>query len=67
MTMTFTAINDAANVMFIVSGRYKAEAVQSVLEGEFRPDDLPAQFVNPESGELYWMLDEAAASLLENE
>ena len=67
LTMTFSAINDASNVMFIVSGRYKAEAVLSVLEGEFRPDDLPAQFVNPENGELYWMLDEAAASLLENE
>ena len=67
LTMTFSSINGASNVMFIVSGRYKAEAVQHVLEGEFRPDDLPAQLVNPESGNLYWLLDEAAASLLTNE
>ena len=67
LTMTFSVINDAANVMFLVSGRYKSEAVQSVLEGEFRPDDFPAQFVNPENGNLYWMLDETAASLLANE
>jgi len=43
LTMTFSSINGASNVMFIVSGRYKAEAVQHVLEGEFRPDDLPAE------------------------
>ena len=67
LTMTFSAINDAANVIFLVSGRYKAEAVQSVLEGEFRPDDLPAQLVNPKSGDLYWLLDEVAASLLTGE
>jgi 6-phosphogluconolactonase len=67
LTMTFSAINDANNVLFLVAGRYKAEAVESVLEGEFRPDDFPAQLVNPESGNLYWMLDEAAASLLTSE
>ena len=67
LTMTFTAINDAANVMFVVAGRYKKEAVKAVLEGEFRPDDFPAQLVNPESGELYWLIDEAAAGLLGNE
>ena len=50
-----------------VSGRYKAEAAHAVLEGEFRPDDLPAQLVNPKSGNLYWMLDSDAASLLTKE
>jgi 6-phosphogluconolactonase len=64
LTMTFSTINDAANVIFLVSGRYKAEAVEAVLEGEFRPDEFPAQLVNPKSGNLYWMLDEDAASLL---
>jgi 6-phosphogluconolactonase len=67
LTMTYSAINDAATVMFIVSGRYKAEAVHAVLDGEFRPDELPAQLVNPKSGDLYWMLDEDAASLIEKE
>ena len=67
LTMTFSMINDAMNVMFLVSGRYKAEAAHAVLEGEFRPDDLPAQLVNPKSGNLYWMLDSDAASLLTKE
>jgi 6-phosphogluconolactonase len=67
LTITFSTINEAANVIFLVAGRYKSEAVKMVLEGEFRPDDLPAQFVNPKSGDLFWMLDDAAASLLAQE
>lgn len=64
LTMTFPAINDAANVIFLVSGSDKAEAVASVIEGEFRPDDFPAQLVQPVDGNLFWLLDEAAASEL---
>jgi len=64
LTMTFPVFNTAARVIFLVSGQSKARAVATVLEGDFRPDDFPAQFVNPE-GELYWLLDEAAASRLE--
>ena len=67
LTMTFPVFNNALNVLFLVAGDSKAEAVRKVLEGEFRPDDYPAQFVNPGSGDLYWILDESAASLLANE
>lgn len=65
-TMTFPVINNAANAIFLVSGADKAQAVSDVLEGDFQPDDFPAQFVLPENGELYWLLDEPAASLLRN-
>ena len=64
LTITFPVINSAANVIFLVSGKEKAEAVARVLEGERRPEEFPAQFVNPENGTLYFLLDEAAASLL---
>jgi 6-phosphogluconolactonase len=64
LTMTFPAINRARHVMFLVAGREKAEAVRTVLEGEFRPDDDPAQMVQPETGELDWLLDRAAAALV---
>ena len=66
LTMTSPVFNDASNVVFLVAGKSKAEAVAEVLEGDFRPDDFPAQFVNPGSGNLYWILDEAAAGLLAN-
>jgi hypothetical protein len=32
--------------------------------GEFQPEKLPAQRVKPESGELFWLIDEAAARFL---
>jgi 6-phosphogluconolactonase len=67
LTMTFPVFNNAANVLFLVAGEAKSEAVAKVLEGEFRPDDYPAQFVNPGTGNLFWILDRAAASLLTNE
>ena len=64
-TMTFPVINGAFNVMFLVAGEEKADAVANVLEGEFRPDEYPAQLVKPAAGDLYWLLDEAAASSLQ--
>ena len=64
-TMTFPLINNAANVMFLVSGGDKAVMVREVVSGEYRPDDLPAQRVDPANGELIWLIDEPAAALLD--
>lgn len=64
LTVTFPVINNAANVLFLVSGAEKAPAVVRVLEGELRPDEFPAQLVIPENGVLYWLLDAAAAAQL---
>lgn len=64
--ITFTAAlaNHAQRLMFIATGAGKAEAVRDVLEGSREPDRFPAQLIAPEDGELVWMLDKAAASLL---
>jgi 6-phosphogluconolactonase len=63
VTLTLPAINTARQVLFLVSGRDKAEIVRSVLQG---PDsELPAQRVQPTAGKLTWLLDAAAGSLLE--
>jgi 6-phosphogluconolactonase len=64
LTMTPLAINRASNAIFLVAGEEKAEAVAAVLEGKFRPDDLPAQLVATECGTVYWLLDKPAASRL---
>ena len=64
LTITFSIINGASSVIFLISGAEKAPAVAKTLEGDFRPNDLPAQSVQPENGSLYWLLDEPAASLL---
>ena len=38
--------------------------MKDVLEGPRDPDKYPAQIVAPSSGEVIWLLDKAAASLL---
>lgn len=64
ITMTAPLINQARNIAFLVYGQGKAKAVHQVLEGEFDPEQYPAQLIDPEKGELHWFLDEVAASLL---
>lgn len=64
ITMTAPLINLSRHISFLVYGGAKAEAVQHVLEDKFDPDKYPAQLIDPGKGELYWFLDEAAASLL---
>ena len=62
--ITFTAplINAAHNVVFLVYGSGKAEAVHHILEDDTNVDAYPAQLIKPLDGELSWFLDEAAAS-----
>ena len=62
LTLTFPAINRAANVVFLVKGAEKKEILKTVLEGDFQPDEFPSQNVKPENGELFWLVDEAAAA-----
>lgn len=61
ITMTLPLLNNAAAIVFLVSGAEKAEIVKAVLESE---NEYPAQAVNPFQGELIWMLDKDAASRL---
>jgi len=61
ITMTLPLLNNGASLLFMVSGAEKAEIVKEVIEG---PKKYPAQYVQPMSGELIWMLDKDAASQL---
>ncbi|HKQ75085.1 MAG TPA: 6-phosphogluconolactonase [Blastocatellia bacterium] len=67
ITMTAPLLNNAACVVFMVSGQDKALPVKATLEGRYEPQQLPAQLIRPESGKLIWLLDSAAASLLRDE
>ncbi len=59
--LTPPVINAAAHVAFLVAGAGKAERLQQVLKGPHQPDKLPAQIIQPTSGKLVWMVEEAAA------
>lgn len=61
ITMTLPLINNAASIVFLVSGSEKAQIVKEVLEGE---NNYPARAVKPTQGELIWMLDKDAAQSL---
>lgn len=67
ITLTLPVFNRAACALFLVSGEEKAEALRAVLEGDLQPDRFPAQAVRPESGDLVWLVDRAAARLLKAE
>jgi 6-phosphogluconolactonase len=61
LTLTFPVLNATRVVAFVVSGAEKAGIVRAVLRGA---GDLPARRVQPMDGELWWMLDRAAAGEL---
>ncbi len=64
VTLTLPVVNNAREVMFLVSGEDKAEAVARAFSGT--PDPAaPASLVQPSHGKLTLALDPAAASRLE--
>ena len=64
ITLTPPVINQAAQVIFLVSGSRKAQVLRAILHGPYQPETLPAQLVQPKAGQLVWLLDRAAASEL---
>jgi 6-phosphogluconolactonase len=64
VTLTLLPINAARHVLFLVSGETKAEILKTAIE---EPEArLPAQQVNPQAGQLIWLVDKAAASRLQD-
>lgn len=61
ITLTAPVLNNAALVVFLVSGAEKAETLRAVLLGEYQPERLPAQLIRPTDGRLLWLVDRAAA------
>lgn len=65
ITLTPPVLNNAACVLFLISGPGKAEMLRAVLTGDFQPARLPAQLIRPGGGRLLWLVDRAAAGLLD--
>jgi 6-phosphogluconolactonase len=62
ITLTFPVLNDASEVVFLVSGGSKARILSEILNPGAQK--YPAQSVQPENGKLLWLVDEDAGSLL---
>jgi|SRR5579872_1098329 len=61
ITFTYPLLNNAACVIFLVSGAEKADILEQIFEGT---GNLPAQKVCPVNGRLLWIEDHAAAAKL---
>ncbi len=68
-TLTYPAIDNAANVTFLASGADKSRMLKQVLdesadEIEVAREKHPAARIRPKHGKLLWMVDAAAAQNL---
>lgn len=66
VTLTPLVFNSARHILFLVSGENKAKALSEVLDGFYNPLNLPAQRIRPVNGDVTWIIDPAAAALLNN-
>jgi len=65
VTLTPVALNAASKIVFLVVGEDKAEALKRVLSEPKQPDLYPAQIVDPPQGQVTWIVDKAAAALID--
>lgn len=65
LTLTLPVLNQAWLVVFMVSGAGKAAMLKQVLTGGAIDGELPARLVRPQDGEIRWLLDKSAATLLD--
>ncbi len=67
ITMTLPVINNAKNIVFMVSGSGKADVLSHIIceqSAEKENVTYPSQLVEPKNGKLKWYLDQEAASKL---
>ena len=67
ITLTAPLINQAALIVFMVSGAGKAEVLYNVLDNTSCGQVLPASLIRPEKGVIRWLVDREAAALLQHE
>jgi 6-phosphogluconolactonase/glucosamine-6-phosphate isomerase/deaminase len=65
VTMTLPVLSGAAQVVYLVLGEAKAEAVKRAFAGRADPA-VPASLLRSEHGETIVLLDRAAAARLDN-
>lgn len=64
VTLTYPILNFSRRIVFLVTGESKAAVVRHVLTDA--SPVLPAQRIRPQAGHITWVLDRAAAAMLEH-
>ncbi len=62
VTATYRLLNAARRVLFLVTGKEKADAARRTLAPDGREEPTPAARVAPRNGHVLWVLDREAAS-----
>lgn len=64
ITLTAPAISNSASVVFLVAGENRTPVLRAALAGDCCAERLPLQLIRPETGELFYLVDESAAGPL---
>ena len=67
ITLTLPVLNNAAHILFLVTGRKKADILREILGSRENRGKYPAGLVRPLHGEVTWLIDSEAASFLKND
>ena len=62
VTLTCPVLNNAACILFLVTGAEKAGTLREVMEQAGEAAGYPARLIRPRAGQLLWYVDEAAAA-----
>jgi 6-phosphogluconolactonase len=64
VTLTSPVINQGRKVVFLIGGTDKATVLKNVLSDKYDLETWPSQVIQPKSGQLLMLLDQAAAAEL---
>lgn len=64
ITLTGKVINNAKNIVFVVTGEKKSKVVYDIMKNKNNSVKYPASAICPSNGKLIWLMDQSAASLL---
>ncbi|MFA7418320.1 MAG: 6-phosphogluconolactonase [Melioribacteraceae bacterium] len=64
ITLTGKVINNASQIIFLVTGNSKAIIADTIINKKNEFEKFPASNIIPVEGKLVWMMDEAAGSLI---
>ena len=66
ITLTGKVINNACNIIFIATGKLKAEIIEKIIKRKSGFESHPAAHVLSVHGKLKWFLDTAAGALVKD-
>ena len=64
ITLTLPVLNNAREVIFLVTGRKKSRILADILNENKSAETFPAFYIQPAEGKLYWLLDREASLYL---